>query len=552
MQSILVINNINKRPFTLCLCVLAMTLLTSCSQSNINRSLETAENVLSEKPDSALSILCEIDYATLKQDKYKALYGLLYTAATYKEHNVLDNDSLIDYSIRIFKDYSDSYHLADAYYYKGAMNYKRKQIEVCANNLKKAERLSIENNFVLITNKVYELLIYVNYISENKSLRMEYSKKFLESSIELNDQPLIARASAMVASAYAANNMTDSAYLYIKKGLNYINSVDSVLKADILVYVGEMYYEKQQFNISEKYAIESDSIDPNPHAKMLLGKIEYQKGNTLTAESLWKEALSTNDQKLKKQLYRVLSNYYAAVGQSHEAYLLLQKLDSINNDINDNSKTIQELQLKFDRAKSESELYQKLIYSFVITALVCVILMLFLQYHKRKMKSFDDRICSLSNENDMAKSEIGLYVSKVAGYENDISCNLEKIKSLETSDRAKQREIDSLKDEISALYKSIMSELQKGSTIYETVKSKKTIVHYKDEELNSLIDFFKIIRSDAFSEWLKKYEPLSVRQYLFLILEDLGYDDHDIADVLGVADTTVRSTRFRIKKKVRS
>ena len=34
-------------------------------------------------------------------------------------------------------------------------------------------------------------------------------------------------------------------------------------------------------------------------------------------------------------------------------------------------------------------------------------------------------------------------------------------------------------------------------------------------------------------------------------LEDLGYNDYDIADVLGVTDTTVRSTRSRIKKKIR-
>jgi DNA-binding NarL/FixJ family response regulator len=151
----------------------------------------------------------------------------------------------------------------------------------------------------------------------------------------------------------------------------------------------------------------------------------------------------------------------------------------------------------------------------------------------------------------MYQHEIGLYVSKVSNYEEEISKNIEKIKTLRTSDRSKQKEIDELKDNISTLYKSIMSELQKGNTIYETIKNRKPIVHYSDEDLNSLVDFYKIINNKVFSGWLERYTPLSVRQYVFLILEDLGYDDYDIADVLGVSDTTVRSTRSRIKKKMR-
>lgn len=558
-------NNIAMKIFRLIWFLPISLFIVSCLQNEICSSLKTAEDIINDNPDSTLSILREIDYDALKDNQLKALYGLLYTSATYKKHNVLKSDSLLDYSIQVFKDNGDFYHLADAYYYKGAMNYKRNHIEVCINNLKKAESLSVKEGFVFIVNKVYELLIYVNYVSDNKSLRMEYSKKFLESSVKLNDKTLIARASAMVASSYAAINMADSAYSYIKKGLNYIDNVDSVLKADILVYVGEMYYEKDKLDFSLKYAKESDSINSNPHAKMLLGKIEFQKGNIQKAELLWREALSTNDHRLKIRLYRMLSDYYATIGQYHDAYLITLKMDSLNDRTNEGSKTIQELQQKFDRAKSESALYQKLVYSFALAFIICLILILVLKHHKKKMRFYDEEVSNLSNENSSIKTEIknysekiyvyeneiGLYVSKVANYEKEINSNIEKIKILKTFDRAKQKEIETLKNNISTLYKSILSELKKGNIIYETIKNKKTLVHYTDEDLNSLIDFYKIIKSDVFSRWLEQYYPLSIRQYIFLILEDLGYNDYDIADVLGVTDTTVRSTRSRIKKKIR-
>ena len=548
------------------ICFLLISLfIVSCSQNEICSSLKTAEDIINDNPDSTLSILREIDYDALKDNQLKALYGLLYTSANIKKQKVPDNDSLIDYSINFFEISNDSYHLTDSYYYKGMMSYAKKQLEVSAHYLKKAESLSIKYGYSRITNKIYERLSYLNYITDNKALTLEYSKKYLNSSIELKDRTLISRAFVMVASSYAAVNLSDSAYYYLESGLRYIDGVDSVLKADILVDVGEMYYEKGDLNLSENNALQSDSIHPNPHAKMLLGKIEYQRGDRIKAKNYWDHALSINDVKVKKELYKIVANYYAETGNYDDAYVISLKLDSLNNTINISSKTVQELQLKYDRAKSESELYQKILYALVIAFLASIGLLSFLRFHQRRVRSYNSTINILTNKNETYKSEIesfsekvnmyqheiGLYVSKVSNYEEEISKNIEKIKLLKTSDRSKQKEIDELKDNISTFYKSIMSELQKGYTIYEIIKNRKPIVHYSDEDLNSLVDFYKIINNKVFSGWLERYTPLSVRQYVFLILEDLGYDDYDIADVLGVSDTTVRSTRSRIKKKAR-
>ena len=539
--------------------------IVSCSQNEICSSLKTAEDIINDNPDSTLSILREIDNDALKDNQLKALYGLLYTSANIKKQKVPDNDSLIDYSIQFFENNNDSYHLADSYYYKGMMSYAKKQLEVSAHYLKKAESLSIKYGYSRITNKIYERLSYLNYITDNKALTLEYSKKYLNSSIELKDRTLISRAFVMVASSYAAVNLSDSAYYYLESGLRYIDGVDSVLKADILVDVGEMYYEKGDLDLSENNALQSDSIHPNPHAKMLLGKIEYQRGDRIKAKKYWDHALSINDVKVKKELYKIVANYYAETGNYDDAYVISLKLDSLNDTINISSKTVQELQLKYDRAKSESELYQKILYALVIAFLASIGFLTFLRFHQRRVRSYNSTINTLTNKNETYKSEIesfsekvnmyqheiGLYVSKVSNYEEEISKNIEKIKLLKTSDRSKQKEIDELKDNISTFYKSIMSELQKGYTIYEIIKNRKPIVHYSDEDLNSLVDFYKIINNKVFSGWLERYTPLSVRQYVFLILEDLGYDDYDIADVLGVSDTTVRSTRSRIKKKAR-
>ena len=53
-----------KRYYTPWLFIIAMAILMSCSQSNISKSLEMAEYIINESPDSTLSILREIDYET--------------------------------------------------------------------------------------------------------------------------------------------------------------------------------------------------------------------------------------------------------------------------------------------------------------------------------------------------------------------------------------------------------------------------------------------------------------------------------------------------------
>ena len=81
--------NISIKSYTPWLFVTVMAILMSCSQSNISKSLEMAEYIINESPDSTLSILREIDYETLEDNQLKALYGLLYTSANIKKHIII-------------------------------------------------------------------------------------------------------------------------------------------------------------------------------------------------------------------------------------------------------------------------------------------------------------------------------------------------------------------------------------------------------------------------------------------------------------------------------
>lgn len=538
------------------------TLLVSCSQDH-DSILLNIEKFASEKPDSAWQLLSKMDKDKLEAGHPKALFGLLYTSTSYICQKSLDNDSLIDYSIRFFNENGDFYHLANSYYYKGAVNYDRKRQDVAVVSLKQAESLAIEHKYSPLENKIYELLSYVNYDAGHKQLTLAYSKKYLYNSMALDDKEQIARALTMVASSLASVGMPDSAYSYITRRLHYMDGISPASKADLLVNVGEMYFNKKMMEKAKRLASESDSIFSNPHAKMLLGKIYYHEGDTQKAKECWEEALDTPDVRLEKRLYKMLASYYAEAGEYNQAYTIALKLDSLKSDKEKSIEETQQIQLEFDKVKSEANLYKRISYLLAAIFTLGIALVFFLRQYKRlrntyrasiqklsdKNTVYESRIKSYSEEISKYEGEIGLYASKISYFEDEMGKSIKKVKELHSLDQKKQKEIEGLNAHISTLYQSIMTELRRGCAIYESIKDKKTIVSYSDGDLNALIDFYKVIKLDVFSNWERQYQALSVRQYLFLILEDLGYADHDIASILGIAEATVRSTKSRIRKK---
>lgn len=96
-------------------------------------------------PDSALSILQEIDAGRLREDCDKALYGLLYTQALEKNYMNPDNDSLISKSLDYYRLRDDVERLVKAYYYHGAVKFNSGNYSMSVISFMKAMELAEES-----------------------------------------------------------------------------------------------------------------------------------------------------------------------------------------------------------------------------------------------------------------------------------------------------------------------------------------------------------------------------------------------------------------------
>lgn len=91
----------------------------SCSDNRSVKELGKIEALMQEDPVKVLETLENIDERTLKGDKAKALYALLYSQA--KDKNWIDetDDSLISIAVNYFKESNDTYHKFLSYFYCG-------------------------------------------------------------------------------------------------------------------------------------------------------------------------------------------------------------------------------------------------------------------------------------------------------------------------------------------------------------------------------------------------------------------------------------------------
>lgn len=122
-------------------------LLVECnSMVSRNQELISAEQLMSERPDSALVILQTIDTLSLKTSADKALYSLLYVQAEDKNYIDSKDVSMIKTAVNFYKDSKDEHHKMLSYYYLARIQENAKEYSKAIINLLEAEEAAKKIN----------------------------------------------------------------------------------------------------------------------------------------------------------------------------------------------------------------------------------------------------------------------------------------------------------------------------------------------------------------------------------------------------------------------
>lgn len=143
-----------------------------------NKELISVEQLMSERPDSALVILQSIDTLSLKSSADKALYSLLYVQAQDKNYIDTQDATQIQRAVIFYKNSSDEYHKMLSYYYLARIQENTMEYSKAIINLLEAEESAkkINDQFYLgliyrscsnIYDKIYNNVESLNYAKQS-------------------------------------------------------------------------------------------------------------------------------------------------------------------------------------------------------------------------------------------------------------------------------------------------------------------------------------------------------------------------------------------------
>ena len=223
--------------------LVVIAMIVGCSEAR-NPLLKEAAEIVHQRPDSARVLINKVDTTALSEaDKME--YRLLTIMTDYIVLHQADGDSLITTCVEYYDKHGDDWQRGRAYYYRGGIRrHLLGKTFDAIKDYKVAETIAEDADDELLKNMVYENLAFANYYCFTHPLILEYSQKFLESSLKLNDSVMTLRALQMCASSYSYMDQSDSAYAYIFRSMDYIDLADSILRADIYHNIAAMYQEQ--------------------------------------------------------------------------------------------------------------------------------------------------------------------------------------------------------------------------------------------------------------------------------------------------------------------
>lgn len=535
----------------------------ACRQNtaDVEQCLDAAEDLMIERPDSALSILENISIEQVSSRKDRARYALLYTQA--KDKNFIDETD-----IKLISEakeyYEDSDNVKSKYlslYYYGRILCNNKEYPSAIIAYTKAETLLDKLNDDYLAGLLYVQIgnIYRTYHDWNKSLEAyksaysHYSKANIESHMSY----------ALLDIGLAYWNVTNTvlAEEYIIKSLQLAESRDDK-------YLERICYENLVILYDEIDEIEkcetavamlNDKFDQSLFSSVCLASIASHNAKTKKIEFVesflvesWEKAQNKSD---SIALYFQSANIMKTVGNADKALAYFEKGIILQNDklhlamqqpILSIQKDYFENQARYNsyRLKKNTEIYITL--SIIVLLMVIVIVM----YMRHRILAKDIEICKYMDlakelqasihDKDIQLSEISIQAEADNSRLKEMSNHIAELfhKQYELLDKLSNTyyETHGYSREKESIYEQVKSEINKFANDKKSIAQLEAIVNtYKRNVLN-------LIRSEI--------PGMSERDIKLLCYIYAGFSAKTISIFIGETTGNIITRKSRLRSKI--
>ena len=514
--------------------LLLVSILVGCTSSPYGEQLSVLEELSETHPDSTLHLLEAIPSSNLKEGEERAMYYLLTTKTLYKLGRPVDRDSLIDYCIDHFSKAGSTYHLANAYYYKGMVCYQQGRKDEAFVRLKDAERLAKKDTSELLRNKLYENLFKVNYDAHNFELSLDYAHLFLNSSKLMEDRELVCRALGHLSVTYHILGRRDSAHYYQDRCMAMMEDGDEQAPYYYTNYANNLI-DNRDYAEAKTWLLKAMDIKPTPSQYYMMGRILEHEGDTMGARKSWEKVLEFGKIKNAIEAYRSLANLHFSRGDYKKAFEAQKLADSTYYEYGLQIRTtrLNDVQRRYDLMADEKAAVEsrgRWLLAAVITMGGLLLALAIAFFYLLKARKYKGDLEKQTTINDQSKMEI---------------------QHLQTLEQTQRKEVNEHKEQLMMLRNVSSEKLGRGKKIYETIKNGGKPAKFTTNDERNFVHFYIYSFSEQYDKISRPYQSLTLRLKTFLILQQMGLDSKEIQRILGVKESTIRSYRHWLGQRTK-
>jgi hypothetical protein len=288
--------------------------------------------------------------------------------------------------------------------------------------------------------------------------------------------------------------------------------------------------------LAKAYLKKAIAIKGIPNAYNTLANIYLREDSTEKANDMWEQALYRTRNSLMNTMRIDIFNAMRQQAMEHGDYRQANALaDSAANWMKQYYEVQQqdrlaEIQAKYDKKVAEQELWNKVYGWGLVIVVIGGLLITGLGYYSYQgMKA-----AKLLAE---TQAETALYTQKV--------------KELEASGQANTKEVARLNRKINELQQRQAGILANGKRLYDALQEGAITVRWGKADFTDFIEYYKLKDLAYVNDLQTDYDRLSPKYMFFAILEHEGRTDEEIMHIMGIGESTMRSTRSRINSKIK-
>lgn len=526
--------------------IFIIILFCSCKkESSIDSLLGRAQNIVTQNPDSALTLLDSIDFpeSDLSKDDYMH-YLVTLVQAKYKSYVDISEDTLIVATTDYFEKKGEWKEAALSNFYTGCVYQEQKQIDKALQYYLKAKNISskVTDNKEEISGLI-SYTIGVLYFDENipDSALVHFKRAHA-----VYDNPITYASQQMSvidkeASTYLLLGKQDSAIAYYKQNLDLARKHNNkAFEASTLQKLGVIYREAKDYDMAKKYIFKALAIKEELNSTDLtriyfsLSRLHDQMQQIDSASyyayMAEKEVANSGDIYLLTGLYKHLSKLEERRGnyQNSLKYMQLnmEALEKLYNQ--QNSTALIKIEKKYNIAQKERQLIEmqmrEQFYFFIVILAILMLIVAFLIMNVIKNKHKREK-----QKNALLQSQIQNMLFLTNMYKN-----------ITTESVTFEKEVESV-----SINYGVKEKSEGYGYIQQLLKKMK-----KDTQSNLTNLTRDFLATQSVNESI--ISSLNPTEMLFLALVRCGYEYKDIAIILNTNMHALQMRKQRLKLKLKN